>query len=189
VIGQGTTPLDWAVFYLRYAGFMPHALSAGRTDQDVAGDNAAYRREALERHAASFAAGFWEVDFHRLVRADGGWLTVAPDALVEFARSFSLGTILRQRFAHGRHSGARQVKGGRRPSWQVVLGAPVIPFVLAARAARRAAAGPSPWRLVVALPWFLLLATAWATGEAFGAWRAGAGRSPTRRGRYTDVSP
>ncbi len=179
VIGQGTTPLDWAVFYLRYAGFMPHALGAGRTNREVAGDNAAYRRDALDRHAATFATGVWEVDFHRLVRADGGWLSVAPDALVEFARSFWLRTILRQRFAHGRDSGTRRVHGRIRSAWQVVLAAPVVPFVLLARAATHAAGGASPWRLAVALPWFLVLATAWAAGEAFGAWGAGAGPSPT----------
>lgn len=178
VIGQRTTPLDWAVFYLRYAAFMPQAMGAGRTDREVAGDNAAYRREALDRHAATFATGVWEVDFHRLVRADGGWLSVAPDAIVEFARSFSPGTILRQRFAHGRHSGARRVHGRIRSAWQVVLAAPVVPFILAARAATHAAKGPSPWRLAVALPWFLALATAWAAGEAFGAWGAGSGPSP-----------
>jgi hypothetical protein len=179
VIAQGTTPLDWAVFYLRYAGFMPHVLGAGRTERELAGDNAAYRRDALDRHAATFANGVWEVDFHRLVRADGGWLSVAPDAVAKFARSFSPGTILRQRFAHGRHSGARRVRGRIRSAWQVVLAAPLVPFILVARAATYAAGGPSSWRLAVALPWFLMLATAWAAGEAFGAWGAGRGPSPT----------
>ena len=183
VIGQGTTPLDWAVFYLRYAGFMPHALGAGRTDREVAGDNAAYRREALDRHASTFASGLWEVDFHRLVRADGGWLSVAPAALAEFGRSFSPGTILRQRFAHGRHSGARRVRGGMRASWQVVMAAPAVPFILAARAATQAARGPAPWRLAAALPWFLLLASAWAAGEAVGAWGAGAQQAATGLGQ------
>jgi len=180
VIGRGTSPLDWAVFYLRYAGFMPHTLRAGRTDRDVAGDNAAYRRDSLERHVATLDNGFWEVDFHRHVAADGGWLSVAPDAQVEFTRSFSFSTIVRQRFAHGRHSGARRVAGGMRSAWQVVLAAPFVPFLLAARAGVHAVGGASPWRLPAAMPWFLPLATAWAIGEAFGALGARFGRSPQR---------
>ncbi len=173
IIGTRTSPLDWAVFYLRYAAFMPHVLGDGRTDRELAGDNVAYRRDALDRHAATFTQGFWEVDFHRRVRADGGWLAAVPAALVEYSRSFALATILRQRFAHGRDSGASRVTAGIRSSWQVVLAAPVVPFILAARSAVHAVGGPAPWRLAVALPWFLPLAVAWAAGEAVGAIRAG----------------
>lgn len=175
VIGEGTGPLDWAVFYLRYAGVMPHTLGAGRVTGEIAGDNAAYRREALDRHAATFARGFWEVDFHRLVRADGGWLAAAPRAVIAFSRSFPALTILRHRFAHGRHFGAGRVGGGTRTAWQIVLTAPLVPFVLAGRAAMRAARGPAPWRFIAALPWFLPLAGAWAAGEAWGALHANAG--------------
>ncbi len=174
VIGDGTGPLDWAVFYLRYAGSMPHTLGAGRTAGEIAGDNAAYARAALDRHAATFDAGFWEIDFHRLVRADGGWLAVVPEAVIAFSRSFPFGTIVRHRAAHGRQFGAGRVKGGRRAAWQIVMAAPLVPFVLAGRAAGRAVRGPAPWRFVAALPWFLLLAAAWAAGEAWGALRANA---------------
>lgn len=175
VIGEGTGPLDWAVFYLRYAGVMPHTLGAGRLIGEIAGDNAAYRREALDRHAATFARGFWEIDFHRLVRTDGGWLAAAPRAVVAFSRSFPARTILRHRFAHGRYFGAGRVGGGTRTAWQIVLAAPLVPFVLAGRAAMRAARGPAPWRFIAALPWFLSLAGAWAAGEAWGAMHADAG--------------
>jgi glycosyltransferase involved in cell wall biosynthesis len=169
VIGEGTGLLDWAVFYLRYAGVMPHMLGGGGMVQEIAGDNAAYRREALDRHRATFARGFWEVDFHRLVRADGGWLAAAPQAVIAFSRSFPARTILRHRFAHGRQFCAVRVGGGTRRAWEIVLAAPLVPFVLAGRAAIRAARGPAPWRFIAALPWFLPLAGAWAAGEAWGA--------------------
>src|SRR5689334_10386018 len=45
VLGEGTRALDWAVFFLRYSAVMPHTLGAGRVDREIAGDNAAYRRE------------------------------------------------------------------------------------------------------------------------------------------------
>lgn len=171
VIAPRTRPLDWAVFYLRYSAFMPGTLGEGRITGEIAGDNAAYSRDALARHAASFANGFWEVDFHRDVRADGGWLAATSAATVRFGPSFPLRTIVAHRFAHGMHFGAGRVLGGR-PAWRLLLGAPAVPAILAARAARRVwQGGGSRLRFVAALPWFLVLATAWAAGEAWGALR------------------
>jgi hypothetical protein len=51
-----------------------------------------------------------------------------------------------------------------------VLAAPIVPLVLAQRAARRVwPSGRDRGRFVVSLPWFLVLAGAWAAGEAWGA--------------------
>lgn len=170
VIAPGTRPLDWAVYYLRYSAFMPRTLGTGRIGGEIAGDNAAYRRGALDRHAATFARGFWEVDFHRLLRADGDWLEAVPAAVAGFGRSFPLLTIVSHRFAHGRQFGAGRVRGGTRAVWQIALAAPLVPFVLAARSALRVfRLGTDRWRFVAAAPWFLLLASAWAAGEAWGA--------------------
>ena len=169
VIGAGTRPLDWAIYYLRYSGVMPQTIGAGRIAGEIAGDNAAYSRPALDRHAATFQHGFWEIDVHRLLRADGGWLEAVPAATIAFTNSFPAATIVRHRFAHGRHFGASRVQGGTRAWWQIALTAPLVPFVLAARAAGRLRHAGPPWRFVAALPWFLVLATAWAAGEAHGA--------------------
>ena len=169
VLANNTGPVDWAIFYLRYAGFMPHTLGSGRTAGEIAGDNSAYARTALDAHSATFERGFWEIDFHRRIRAQGGWLVAVPSATVEFGRSFPFARILRHRFVHGRSFGAARVSSGARAVWQILFAAPLVPFVLAGRAAGRAARGPSPWRFVAALPWFLILASAWAAGEAWGA--------------------
>ena len=172
VIGAGTRFLDWAIYYLRYSSVMPHTIGDGRITGEIAGDNAAYPRSALDRHAAAFERGFWELDFHRLLRADGGWLAAVPQAEIAFSRSFPASTIMRHRFAHGRHFGTSRVKGGTRRAWQILLAAPLVPFVLAARAGRRAFGGAAPWRFAAAMPWFLALAAAWAAGEAVGAMAA-----------------
>ena len=186
VIAPGTRPLDWAVFYLRYSAFTPGTLGGGRIAGEIAGDNAAYARAALDRHADTFTDGFWEVDFHRLLRADGGWLAAVPAATVEFGRSFPLRTITSHRFAHGRQFGAARVRGGR-PVWILLLGAPAVPVVLASRVARRVwQGGESPVRFLVALPWFMWLATAWAAGEAWGALRGQARQSRANTGGQTD---
>jgi hypothetical protein len=131
-----------------------------------------YSRDWLDRYDAGADRGFWEVDFHRDVRAAGGWLAAVPAATVEFGPSFPLMTILRHRFAHGTHFGASRVAGGTRAVWQIVGAAPLVPFVLGLRAAARAMSrGEDRWPFLTALPYFLLLASAWAAGEARGAWR------------------
>jgi glycosyltransferase involved in cell wall biosynthesis len=169
-IAAGARPLDWAVFFLRYSAFLPAQMGSGRISGEIAGDNAAYSRRALEPHAASFAGGFWEIDVHGRLRAAGGWLAAVPDAVVHFGRSFPAATIFAQRFAHGRHFGAARARGGTWARWRIVLAAPFVPFVLALRAARRVwPSGRDRARFAAALPWFLVLAAAWAAGEAWGA--------------------
>jgi glycosyltransferase involved in cell wall biosynthesis len=172
-IAAGTRPLDWAVYYLRYSAFTPRAIGRGRIAGEIAGDNAAYRRASLEPHAATFARGFWELDVHKLLRADGGWIAAAPDAIMEFGRSFPPRVILAHRYAHGRQFGAARAAGGSRQPRQIVAAAPLVPLVLWMRACGRTIrTGPSMWRFAVATPWFLILASAWALGEASGALRA-----------------
>jgi glycosyltransferase involved in cell wall biosynthesis len=174
VLASRTSPLDWAVFYLRYSAFTERTIGRdGPTEREIAGDNAAYRRRVLERHASLLGNGFWEVDIHRAVRAEGEKIAVAGAATVEFGPSFPLRTIARHRFAHGRHSGRGRVLKGTRGCWASVLAAPLVPGVLALRAARRVVGAPRErWRFAASLPQFLLLAAAWAAGEVQGAWTA-----------------
>lgn len=165
-----TTPVDWAVYLLRYSRFMPPAIP-GRVDE-IPGDNAAYRREALDRHAASFDGGFWEVDFHRRVHRDGGFLVTADGATATLMGGFSLMEMLRQRYLHGQHSGAMRTAHGGIPIWRSVLAAPLVPFVLTARIMNRVLHRRTYLlRAILSLPVIIALAGAWALGEATAAWR------------------
>jgi len=174
VIAPGTGPLDWAVYFLRYSAFMPATLGAGRISGELAGDNAVYSRAALEPHRARLAQGVWDVDVHRWLRADGHGLVAVPEATAAYAASSRFRTIALHRFRHGRQYGAGRVSRGERSRWLVVCAAPAVPLVLALRAGRRVLGADRDLRFVLSLPWFLLLAGAWAVGEAWGALR-GAG--------------
>jgi hypothetical protein len=165
--------LDRAVYFLRYSAFTSDTIGAGRISGEIAGDNAMYARVWLDQHPAILSEGFWEVDFHRAVRARGGWLAAVPEAVMQFGPSFPAATILAHRFAHGRHFGAGRVRGGRRTAWQIVAAAPLVPVVLLGRVIRRIRRRDAA-HLASALPWFLVIAAAWAAGEAWGAVR-GAG--------------
>jgi len=171
--------VDWAVYLLRYSAFMPPPPAGAVAE--IPGDNAAYARGTLERHADCLAEGFWEVDLHRRIRADGGRLVFAPEATVAFGRSSPLRVILRHRYLHGRHFGAYRVTTSGLGPLRLLLAAPLVPVILATRILRRVAGRPALWsRALLALPVLLGLATAWAAGEALGAWRAARWPAPAQ---------
>jgi hypothetical protein len=169
-LNPGSGLVDWAIFYLRYSAFLPGRMADGPVNGEIAGDNAAYFLEDLRRHGASFQRGFWEIEFHQLMRNEGRTLRASSGALAYFGPSFRFGTFLRQRFAHGRQFGDARVRRGERGRAAILAGAPCVPAILAWRAARRVQSHREHvGRFAQALPVFLMFATAWAAGEAAGA--------------------
>ena len=169
VLRRGTGPSAAAAFFLRYSAFLG-APAAAQPVREVAGDNATYARGALERHGGTDPRGFWEVEFHRTLRAAGERLAWRDDAATVCLTMPPFSQMLRQRLAHGRHFAAWRVSSKQRGALAVALGAPLVPFVLVTRIARRVARHPH-YRAALAgalLPLFAL-AVAWAVGEALGA--------------------
>lgn len=161
-----------ATFYLRYSAWL--SIPDGPV-AEIAGDNAAYDHEALRAVRDSQGGPFWEVEAHARFRAQGRSLVVHPGATARFADDTALATMAARRFAHGRHSGAFRVRSGVRTRWQMVLGAPLVPLVLLVRVGRRVVRAPGHLiGFVSSLGAFLVLATAWAAGEAVGGFMAGA---------------
>jgi hypothetical protein len=179
-LAPGAGLLATAVYLLRYSAFMPPPPAGAA--HEIPGDNAAYLRTALDRHAASFANGFWEVDFHRRIRPEGARLSFAPGATAAMLPDFSLGAILRHRYLHARVFGRERVRERGEPRWRVALAAPLVPLVLAARALKRVTGRRRlRARELASLPALLVVAAAWAAGEGVGA--LAAGRSERREGR------
>lgn len=165
------TAVDAAIFFLRYSAFIE-----GREDgpvADLAGDNSAYRRDMIPPSSWAIDTGFWELEVNRAIRSSGGSLAWVDSAVADFGMSFRLDSICRHRFAHGRLFGKARVRDGAASRLRIVLGSPLVPFVLAFRAATRVARIPSyRMRFVTALPSLLLIAGFWAAGEAVGALEA-----------------
>lgn len=171
-VRAGTSLTGRATFYLRYSAWL--SLPDGPV-HEIAGDNAAYDLAALRSVRESEGAPFWEVEAHSRFRALGRTLLLHPGATAWFVDDTPLGTMAARRFAHGRHSGSFRVQNGVRTRWQMVLGAPLVPFVLLVRVARRVMRAPGHLPgFVASLGAFLVLASAWAAGEALGALTAGA---------------
>ena len=167
---DGASTLTRAVFLIRYAEHL--ASPAAVPPADIAGDNAAYRREAVLEVCPDVARGFWEVEVHRLLRARGYRIAHAPRAVAEFAPELSIGGMLANRLEHGSHFGAYRVNALRWPRWRAVAVTPLVPFVLLRRILARMKRAGQPLRpghAVTLLPSMLALLFAWAAGEARGA--------------------
>jgi glycosyltransferase involved in cell wall biosynthesis len=170
-VRSGTGATGRATFYLRYSAWL--SIPDGPAEE-IPGDNAAYDHEALRSVRDSSGAPFWEVEAHARFRAAGRRLVVHPGATAWFTDDTALATMAARRFAHGRHSGSFRVRSGIRTRWQMVLGAPLVPFVLLVRVARRVARAPGHRAgFASSAGAFLVLAAAWAAGEAIGGFTAG----------------
>jgi hypothetical protein len=158
-----------AIFFLRYSAFLGAPNAERRVVKEIAGDNAAYRRESLMRHGP-YGHGFWEVEAHHHLHADGETIAMVPGASASFGGAPEVLRFMQKRFAHGRQYGSWRVRLGGRTRWQMLLSAPLVPFVLLVRTARRASRFPGALGTLMgsAAP-FLVIASAWAAGEVAGA--------------------
>ena len=164
---------DAAIYFSRYSAFVPWRFSAVSRVGDVAGDNAMYSGASLRDHLSLFSDGFWEIEFHEILRTEGKYLVMVADAPVTFGRASSLGTVSRQRVLHGRHFGEWRVRRRRSDAFRLILGGPFVPLVLFTRIAKRV------WkfkeyreRFISASPLVLKLTGQWSLGELFGALEA-----------------
>ena len=170
-LAETATPLDAAVFFLRYSAFIERQSDGPAAE--LAGDNSAYSRKAIPSGSWSRQNGFWELDVNNAIRAAGGSLMWVNDAVAEFGSSFKLGAICRHRFAHARLFGKARVENGSNGRLRIILGSPVVPFVLALRARSRVWHVPFyRKRFLAALPLLIVIAACWAAGEATGAMEA-----------------
>jgi hypothetical protein len=157
----------WATYLARYHGFMP--TNRRRLVPHIAGDNATYKRWALEVVRPTWQHGFWEADVHSELVAHGFELALEPALLVEYHCQHRLGQFVMQRFRHGFRYGLSR---GASLSFGTVflrtLLAPGIPALLLARIWRNARAARAGGRVLLAAPLLLLFLTSWASGEMAG---------------------
>ena len=166
--GDGLRLSDWAEYFCRYARdmlpFAPHECL------DLPGDNAAYKRELLERTRPLYRDGFWEPDVHRALHEGGAALWHAPELVVRQGRSAGAAAFARQRLHHGRaHGRQRGARFGRGRNLVGVLAAPAVPPLLTLRVLRETQRRRRlRARALAALPLILFFDSAWAAGEALG---------------------
>lgn len=166
--GESLRLADWAEYFCRYARdmppFEPHECL------DLPGDNAAYRRDALERARASYRDGFWEPDVHRELARNGGGLWHSPEIVVRQGRSAGWRAFSNQRMRHGRAYGnQRGVRFGTARNVAGVLGSPLVPFLMTLRVLRQVSSKRRyRLRAIAALPLVIFFNSIWALAEARG---------------------
>jgi glycosyl transferase family 2 len=160
--------LDRAVYLCRYSAYMPPAREGPVSD--IAGDNASYKRVAIEQCKDAWRRGFWEADVHQALARAGHGLWLDPAVTVVFSNGFSFGGFLCQRFQHGMRF-ARD-RSARLARWQRGLRVafwPAVPLLMLLRVARRAPARRLlGGRFAFALPILAVFFVGWALGEAVG---------------------
>ena len=91
--------VDWAIYFCRYSRYMLPFQEV--TVNDFAGDNASYKRWALDRCKDVRSNGFWEPFVHAKLKKEGLQLVMTPKIVVYHKKSFSLSGFLKNRFLHG----------------------------------------------------------------------------------------
>ena len=175
VVGGAVEPVagrlrDWAAYWCEYGHYLP-PLRRGAA-RDLAGNNVAYRREALATAGTfdSAASTFWKAVAHRRLRAAGVRLWAEPDLVVRYERSVAFGPFWARRFHHARCFAAGRAADEPDSLWRSALAAPLLPALFIARLY------VSIWpkgryrrQLVLATPLLWLLYASWAAGEWVGA--------------------
>ena len=161
-------PVEWAIYFCRYSPYMlPFSESIVK---DIPGDNASYKRWALDRCKDVRRHGFWEPVIHAELRKDGLQLLMTPTIVVHHKKSFSAPGFMKQRFWHGRQFGsarASKLSG----IWRVIyiFLSPLIPVVFLSRIVRQVLTKRRHIReFLSSLPILVLFLLSWSTGELSG---------------------
>ncbi len=158
---------DWAMYFSRYSAYMPPL--ATQLTEEIAGDNAAYRKSALEG-CEEVRTGFWENLIHHHLRTGGWTLMLSSDMRVQLGPCPSAWRFCRERYLHGRHFGSTRPGNSGPARWGRIVTAPALVPFLVVRIGSRIATHRRDWlrRCLLALPWLVVFMAAWSLGEAAG---------------------
>ncbi len=168
-----------AVFFCEYTAYMG-PVAEGTTD-DLPGNNIAYKREHLLKHAELLDDGKWESWINDRLLAEGVPIISSNRIVVRHIKSFRLGYFLFQRFHFARsYAGMRRVDQSILKRVIYGLGSLALPPLLLLRVVRQALKKKrNLGQFAVCLPLIALFLTIGAAGEMIG-YLAGPGRSLDR---------
>ena len=165
--------IEWAIYFCRYSPYML-PFAAG-TAKEIPGDNASYKRWALDRCKHVRRNGFWEPFVHAELLKEGLLLLMTPTIVVYHKKSFSLLGFMKQRFWHGRQFGSARASN-LSGIWRVIyiLLSPLIPVVFLSRITQQILTKRRHiGKFLLSLPILVLFLLSWATGELSGyLWRS-----------------
>jgi hypothetical protein len=169
VVENGRTGLvNWAAFFCEYAPYMGPVLEG--ESADLPGNNIAYKRPHLLRHAGELEQGRWESWINDKIRLDGVPIASTNKAIVRHIKPFRLGHFLVQRFHFARsYAGMRRVD--QSPTRRLIygVGSLALPALLLLRVTKTALAkNRNLGRFAASIPLIALFYTVGAAGEMVG---------------------
>jgi Glycosyl transferase family 2 len=160
--------VNWAAFFCEYTPYMGPVLEGESTD--LPGNNIAYKRPHLLRHAHELEQGRWESWINDKIRLDGVPIASTNRAIVRHIKPFRLGHFLVQRFHFARsYAGMRRVDQSLAKRLIYGVGSLALPGLLTLRVTRQALSKKRHLgRFVASLPLIGLFFTVGAVGEMIG---------------------
>ena len=175
-LALGGHPIDWAVYFYDYARFMP-PMASGVT-RSLSGANMSWKRSFLTELAPQLGDGVLEPVLEEECSRSGLGMYLAGDAIVTHAREARPWPALRLAFALARGYAAKRVADTgtalRVVRMAMAVALPVLFLGRIVAAALRS--GRHIPKLVMALPWLVVLLVFWSAGEGVG-YVAGEGNS------------
>ena len=160
--------VTWAIYFCRYS---PYMLPFGKkTVEDFAGDNASYKRSALDRCREARRDGFWESFVHAEMRRQDLELLITPSIVVYHQKSFAFAEFMNQRLWHGRQFGsgrAQKISGVKRTIY-VLLSPLILPLYLYRITRRVIGKKKHIGAYLLSLPVLVLFLLSWSAGETSG---------------------
>jgi Glycosyl transferase family 2 len=160
--------VNWAAFFCEYAPYMGPVLEG--ESADLPGNNIAYKRPHLLRHAHELEQGRWESWINDKIRRDGVPIASTNKAVVRHIKPFRLGHFLVQRFHFARsYAGMRRVDQSPLKRLIYGLGSCALPALLLLRVTKTALAkGKNLGKFAASVPLIALFYTVGAAGEMIG---------------------
>lgn len=158
----------WAIFFLRYIRYAPP--QENREINDIAADNAVYRRADILEHPDLLEKGFWEPSFHSRFRQKGMSLYLSADLIVTHRNCYTAREFFKQRFEHAIEFGvARVAEISTIKRLLLIILSPVLPLLFLKKIIGSVRQhGRYKSKIPKALPWLLFFLLAWGLGEARG---------------------
>ncbi|MGI8470334.1 MAG: glycosyltransferase family 2 protein [Pyrinomonadaceae bacterium] len=160
--------LDWAVYFYDYGKYMPP--NQARIIDALSEMNISYKREILERLRENYADGFFETFINEELKRRGYELYLQPSAIVFHRKNYELRKVVSQFYHQARSFAARRVFNFPFSKRLFFIAASLLlPVLLPVRViSRTIGKGRRFGKLIISLPYLVILTSVWAFGEFCG---------------------
>ena len=160
---------NWAIFFCDFGRYQPPL--AAENPEYVTDTNIVYKRETIMSVRHLWEEKYQEAQVNWALRGAGAGLMLTDAAITEQHRPpVGIAAMAAERFHWARmfgHVRGREVTRGER--LKLLLGSPLLPFLLFVRHFRRQIAkGRHVGKYILAAPMTLFLLTCWSAGEFWG---------------------